>query len=338
MRALLALTTRRPRSASGSRPSRNQCPLGTDHEAPAYNQWILPCPLALSARHLVHALGTVYEAPTFSQWVPAQQGQGGRPRAQPWYSGRCFHSRLSKNEFAGIQTATKPVRMRPQVNKSAHQTIDQESEENVFPLQVVPCLRCLKPPSSLLCAFGAACTETLVTTIKGFNASTPGNDGHPLSIQMIGNASTVALPYHRGLEHFVVFLVLFRATLASCGNKTFETVGKLLNEFDSHLISRYGTMHPRHHATLHRRENLYLIDLFSHAIHRVHQQFPNVKLAGAVLNARHYGRSVRVLRLSQRPLSLRGTQLSGRLNGAADSATCVHQTHTSRYVPGRVAR
>ena len=47
-------------------------------------------------------------------------------------------------------------------------------------------------------------------------------------------------------------------------------------------------MHPRHHATLHRRENLYLIDLFSHAIHRVHQQFPNVKLAGAVLNARHF--------------------------------------------------
>ena len=114
--------------------------------------------------------------------------------------------------------------MRPQVNKSAHQSIDQESEENVFPLQVVPCLRCLKPPSSLLCAFGAACTETLVTTIKGFNASTPGNDGHPLSIQMIGNASTVALPYYRGLEHFVVFLVLFRTALASLGNKTFETV------------------------------------------------------------------------------------------------------------------
>ena len=103
---------------------------------------------------------------------------------------------------------------------------------------------------------------------------------------MIGNASTVALPYHRGLEHFVVFLVLVRTALASRGNKTFETVAKLLNEFDSHLISRYGTMHPRHHATLHRRENLYLIDLFCHAS-IVHQQFPNVKLAGAVLNARH---------------------------------------------------
>ena len=49
----LALSTRRPRSASGSRPSR------------------FSCSLALSARHLVHALGTVYEAPTFSQWVPA---------------------------------------------------------------------------------------------------------------------------------------------------------------------------------------------------------------------------------------------------------------------------
>ena len=49
----LALSTRRPRSASGSRPSR------------------FSCSLALSARHLAHALGTVYEAPTFSQWVPA---------------------------------------------------------------------------------------------------------------------------------------------------------------------------------------------------------------------------------------------------------------------------
>ena len=46
-------TLRRPRSAIGSRPSR------------------FSCSLALSARHLVHALGTVYEAPTFSQWVPA---------------------------------------------------------------------------------------------------------------------------------------------------------------------------------------------------------------------------------------------------------------------------
>ena len=46
-------------------------------------------------------------------------------------------------------------------------------------------------------------------------------------------------------------------------------------------------MHPRHHATLHRRENLHLIDLLSHAIHNVHQQLMNVKLAGAVLNARH---------------------------------------------------
>ena len=46
-------------------------------------------------------------------------------------------------------------------------------------------------------------------------------------------------------------------------------------------------MHPRHHATLHRRENLHLIDLLSHAIHSVHQQFTNVKLAGAVLNERH---------------------------------------------------
>ena len=31
------------------------------------------CPLALSARRLVHALGTVYEAPTFSQWDPARR-------------------------------------------------------------------------------------------------------------------------------------------------------------------------------------------------------------------------------------------------------------------------
>ena len=60
-----------PRSASGTRPSRNQCPLGTVYEAPTFSQWVLPCPLALSAKHLVHAPGTVNEAPTFSQWVPA---------------------------------------------------------------------------------------------------------------------------------------------------------------------------------------------------------------------------------------------------------------------------
>ena len=74
-----------------------------------------------------------------------------------------------------------------------------------------------------------------------------------------------AHPNNRGLEHLVVFLVLFRTALAGRGNKTFETVAKLINEFDSHLIPRHGTMHQRHHATLHRRENLHLIDLLSHA-------------------------------------------------------------------------
>ena len=60
-----------PTFSQGSRSSRNQCPLGIDHEAPAYSQGVLPCPLALSARHFAHAPGPVNEAPTFSQWVPA---------------------------------------------------------------------------------------------------------------------------------------------------------------------------------------------------------------------------------------------------------------------------
>ena len=151
------------------------CPLGTDHEAPAFSKWVLPCPLALSARHLVHALGTVYEAPRsasgcrpsrslmlfgivceashagqlhgelilamttwccqlFDHSIGAvkivekrarnvsstrsktvllltftKDEQGGRFRTQPWYSGRCYHARLSK-KFVGIQTAIKHVR------------------------------------------------------------------------------------------------------------------------------------------------------------------------------------------------------------------------------------
>ena len=44
----------------------------------------------------------------------------------------------SRKEFVGIQTATKHVRMRPEINQGAHQPVDQESEENVFSLQVVP--------------------------------------------------------------------------------------------------------------------------------------------------------------------------------------------------------
>ena len=46
-----------------------------------------------------------------------------------------------ENEFAGVQTATKHVRMGPQRNQGAHQQIDQEFEENVFSLQVVHCLQ-----------------------------------------------------------------------------------------------------------------------------------------------------------------------------------------------------
>ena len=177
------------------------CPLGTDHEAPAFSHWVLPCPLALSARHLAHALGTVYEAPTFSQWVPAfsqshailalttrhhtldnckrtdfgndhmvlstvltnrmalSRLSKSAPQTCPQRDQRLCaahaHKRCSvalmlpkrtgwasshttlvlrqvfprtpfKNEFAGINKAR---RMSPQENKSAHQPLDQESEE-----------------------------------------------------------------------------------------------------------------------------------------------------------------------------------------------------------------
>ena len=80
----LALSTRRPRSASGTRPSRFLMPFGIVCEASRTCSWhclrgahvqpvrpgllAFACPLAFSAMHLVHALGTVYEAPTFSQW------------------------------------------------------------------------------------------------------------------------------------------------------------------------------------------------------------------------------------------------------------------------------
>ena len=69
---------------------------------------------------------------------------------------------------------------------------------------------------------------------------------------------------------------------AGRGNKTFKTVAKLINEFDSPYFTPW---HDASEAPCHpyRRENLHLIDLLSHAIHSVHQQFTNVKLAGAVL-------------------------------------------------------
>ena len=70
-------------------------------------------------------------------------------------------TRAFQNEFAGIQTATKHVKMRPQIKQGAHQQIDLEFEENVFSLQVVNCLQTVerrdvdfsalypKPPSFL---------------------------------------------------------------------------------------------------------------------------------------------------------------------------------------------
>ena len=47
----LALSTRRPRSASGSRPSRSHMPSGTDHEAPTFSQWVPAFSLLLLLWH-----------------------------------------------------------------------------------------------------------------------------------------------------------------------------------------------------------------------------------------------------------------------------------------------
>ena len=76
-----------PRSASGTRPSRLLIPLALFARHLVHALWnclrgahvqpvgpgllAFSCTLAMSARHLVHALGTVHEAPTLSQWVPA---------------------------------------------------------------------------------------------------------------------------------------------------------------------------------------------------------------------------------------------------------------------------
>ena len=68
-----------------------------------------------------------------------------------------------ENDSAGIHTASKHVRMRPQINQGAHQQIDQEFEENVFSLQMVHCLQSVERsaqscPASSIYVFGAACT------------------------------------------------------------------------------------------------------------------------------------------------------------------------------------
>ena len=146
--ALLALTTRRPRSASGSRPSRNHVPFGMVCEASHAGQmhgemtlatmttWCCQLfrqldwryPNCLKARHK-RVLNEIKDCALLT--LPTYV-KGGRFRTHPWYSGRCFHARLSKM----IPTSRTP-------------TIDQNSEGNVFSLKwFIACNQSSKVPKA----------------------------------------------------------------------------------------------------------------------------------------------------------------------------------------------
>ena len=104
----LALSTRRPRSASGSRPSRNHmpswhclrgahvqpegpgllaitCPLGTDHEAPTFSQWVPAFSLSHALWHCLRGISYVPLALTTRRPRSASGSRPSRNHMPSWH-------------------------------------------------------------------------------------------------------------------------------------------------------------------------------------------------------------------------------------------------------------